>query len=213
MQTTTALYVNLKLLLAQPEPSWGSLLKVSVDSSSYLESKSNHSCSMKYHYLVDMSIFFVYEVGMCPILYLQVLLMKDLTLPILILTQPNLNSALTSTESQKPLPTPSTPAQSPTHSTPTRNAAPTTPTRNPPTTPARNPAPDECGLAFCTTACQGLTSPLKAFLSVISRCNKPTALFEVLLPIINRSAFLRRYFIDLAWFFSSISRSIALFPA
>ena len=107
----------------------------------------------------------------------QALTMKELTLPIMILTQPNI---LTQHNQQ-----------SPPNETGSNSAA------------YNNPAYDShndhiasrteetgCLLAFCDGSCHtcslNVESLFEPFLMILSNCNKPAALYNVILPVINR---------------------------
>jgi len=79
----------------------------------------------------------------CRMSLLQAIVMKDFTLPIMLLNQSNLTIA----ESQEA----------------------------------------KCTGTFCCCANDGHVKNLfEPFLVVLSHCNKPTALFDVLLPVVNR---------------------------
>ena len=103
--------------------------------------------------------------------------MKDLTLPIMILTQPNI---LTQNNQQS---TPNEPSSnSAAYNNPAyeshddRNASKTEETG--------------CLLAFCDGSCHtcslNVESLFEPFLMILSNCNKPAALYNVILPVINR---------------------------
>ncbi|XP_067942795.1 uncharacterized protein KIAA0825-like [Watersipora subatra] len=120
MQTTTALYLQIKLMLAQPEHQWHNLI--------------------------------------------QVITMKNFTLPIMMLTQGNLNVSTLGRTSV-------TTTVNTSHSSSTSASTSST-----------------CRLAFCDGACDLLNVEhlFEPFIMVLLHCNKPSSLYNVLLPVIDR---------------------------
>lgn len=95
------------------------------------------------------------------VLLIQVIAMKDFTLPIMILTQSNLTVQPPSTQD-----TSDTVAQVSTNTSKST----------------------KCQLAFCDGICylHDIEHLFEPFIMVLKDCNKPTALYNLLLPVIDR---------------------------
>lgn len=116
----------------------------------------------------------------------KALAMKDLTLPIMILTQPNLQIQ------KSHQPKTDTPNSTPQHYT-AAFSNPAYETNNEPH-PSPSSLDGRCELEFCDGDClpavENTASLFEPFLMVLSNCNKPAALYNVILPVINRSVFI-----------------------
>lgn len=235
MQTTTALYVTLKIMLSQPEPLWPTLLQVGVTG------KWNFFSELRL-FVIELSVInsqiisiaFIFNIIVwdkvgggktCKIkniflsawlrklstennpfyssarrlswysgssqkylcLAPQVLTMKEFALPRMLLTQKNLN-----------LPS----VQRASTSGYDNLAYDTLRKKTTPSTAAQTYG--SCDLAFCSSSCElrKITNLFEPFVVVLSVCHPPAALFDVLLPVVERWVVQLLYPLFPVWTFS-----------